>query len=133
MGHENGPGERDKVEAQIRVPQQRRAVDTPMSKWAGEGKDWIQLMAQGPARKDDVPDAYDDETAGGEGNAERGRGRLPEGKGKKTGSVGTRRTRRGQTLMFEIRWNTMTIVEWINGHAKQKKSGKASLQPPRIS
>ena len=28
--------------------------DTPMSKWAGEGKDWIQLMAQGPPCKEDV-------------------------------------------------------------------------------
>ena len=28
--------------------------DTPMSKWAGEGKDWIQLMAQGPGCKDEV-------------------------------------------------------------------------------
>ena len=28
--------------------------DTPMSRWAGEGKDWIQPMAQGPPRKEDV-------------------------------------------------------------------------------
>ena len=28
--------------------------DTPMSRWAGEGKDWIQLVAQGPPRKEDV-------------------------------------------------------------------------------
>ena len=25
-----------------------------MSKWAGEENDWIQLMAQGPHRKEDV-------------------------------------------------------------------------------
>ena len=29
--------------------------DTPMSRWAGEEKDWVQLMAQGLARKEDVP------------------------------------------------------------------------------
>ena len=23
--------------------------------------------------------------------------------------------------MLDVRWNTMTIVAWINGHAKQKK------------
>ena len=28
--------------------------DTPMSKWAGEGNDWIQFMAQGPPREEDV-------------------------------------------------------------------------------
>ena len=28
--------------------------DTPMSKWAGEGKDWKQLMAQGPLPEEDV-------------------------------------------------------------------------------
>ena len=28
--------------------------DTPMSKWAGEGEDWIQLLAQGPLRKEEV-------------------------------------------------------------------------------
>ena len=28
--------------------------DTPMSKWVGEGTDWIQLMAQGPPSKEDV-------------------------------------------------------------------------------
>ena len=28
--------------------------DTPMSKWAGEGNDWIQLLARGPLRKEDV-------------------------------------------------------------------------------
>ena len=28
--------------------------DTPMPRWAGEGKDWIQLMSESPLRKDDV-------------------------------------------------------------------------------
>ena len=28
--------------------------DTPMSKWAREGNRWIQLMARGPPRKEDV-------------------------------------------------------------------------------
>ena len=45
--HGEGPGERAKMEAQIWISQQ-------MSKWAGEGRDWIQLTAQGPPRKEDV-------------------------------------------------------------------------------
>ena len=28
--------------------------NTPMSMWAGEGTDWIKLLAQGPPRKEDV-------------------------------------------------------------------------------
>ena len=32
------------MEAQSWVPQQRVQWDTPMARWAGEGKDWIQLM-----------------------------------------------------------------------------------------
>ena len=28
--------------------------DSPMSKWSGEGDDWIQLISQGPRRKADV-------------------------------------------------------------------------------
>ena len=46
--------------------------DTPMSKWAGERKDWIQLKAQGPPCKEDVAISFpeDDESANGEKDRE---------------------------------------------------------------
>ena len=37
-----------------------------------------------------------------------------------------------KNLVLEIRVDVKTIVDWVNGHAKQKKRGKVQLQLPRI-
>ena len=53
MEHEKGPSERDKMKAQIRIPEQRSAVGYSDVE-VGEGKDRIQLTAERPLRKEDV-------------------------------------------------------------------------------
>ena len=37
-----------------KVGSHNRGVQSPMARWAGEGKDWIKLVAQLLPRKEDV-------------------------------------------------------------------------------
>ena len=53
MGYGVGPLQCPEMDAQSWVPQQRNS-DTPMARWAGEMKDWIQLVTQTRPRKEDV-------------------------------------------------------------------------------
>ena len=52
VGHEEGSSKCDKVEARIWIHNRGVQWDTPMSRWAGEGKDRIQLMVQCPLLKE---------------------------------------------------------------------------------
>ena len=54
LGDGVGPLQCREMEAQSWVPQQRVQWDTPMARWTGEGKDWVQLMTQTQLRKEDV-------------------------------------------------------------------------------
>ena len=74
-----------------------------------------------PQGRGDVPDAHDDETAGGEEIAEKGRRRLPEEKARKLDPLAVDAPAEDKKLMLEIRRKSKTIVAWVVGHAKQKK------------
>ena len=54
LGDGVGPLQCREMEAQSWVPQQMVQWDTPMARWTGEGKDWVQLMTQTQLRKEDV-------------------------------------------------------------------------------
>ena len=75
---------------------QNRGVqwDTTMSKWAGEGKDWMQLVAQGPPQP-----AENDEAADGEEKTERERRHQKETKRPRV--LGAREARKGQEIGAE--------------------------------
>ena len=91
--------------------------DTPMSKWAGEGDDWIQLMAQGPHRMEDVTSTRDDETSGGK--IEKGGGAMTK-KPRDLELPVLEMPAEDKKLMLEIRSDSKTIVDWVNGLAKLK-------------
>ena len=80
-----------------------------MSKWAREGNDWIQPMAQGTALQGrrDAQSTRDDETSGGKKNRER-RGRIDE-ETKRPGLVLEVPTEE-KKLILEIRVDSETVV-----------------------
>ena len=91
-----------------------------MSKWAGEGKDWIQLLAQEPPRKvSDNQVDQDDEAANGKETKERRR--RSEEETKRCGPAEFKK------LMLEIRSDSKKIVDWIDGRAKLNKCNCKSL------
>ena len=107
--------------------------DTPMAKWAGEGNDWIKLMAQRKPHKEDVI-RYLLET-------------LKQAVGKKTEPNGTRPTKKPRDLpplqlgipeagkwpTLELKGDCKTIVDWVNGHAKMKARGSTVEQSRTLS
>ena len=94
--------------------------DTPVSKWAGEGKDWIQLMAQGPPCKEDVTHCLLASMR-----------QAVEKRTKTGGSELTKKPRElaplvleipveDKRLMLEIRGDSRMVVDWVDGHSKLK-------------
>ena len=94
--------------------------DTPMmARWAGEGKDWVQLMMPTQPRKEDVIRNLL-ESMKQPVEKKGSKGRVPT---KKPGDLppldfGTRVPGKRPTL--EIRGDNKTIVDWVNGHVKMK-------------
>ena len=90
--------------------------DTPMAKWAGEVKDWIQLMTQTQPRREDIIRSM----------------KQPVDKKKESeGSVPTKKPRDlppldlgipavGERPTLEIKGDNKTIEDWMNRHAKMK-------------
>ena len=104
--------------------------DTPMSRWAGEGTDWVQLMTQGPPRKEDVmisllkmmrqPTEKKPQKGGG----------APKKKPRDLEPVILEMPAEEKKLMLQIRGDSKTIVDWVFGHAKLKtwESAAATVQ-----
>ena len=84
--------------------------DSPMARWAGEGNDWMKLVAQQHPRKEDVihslfasmRQAVEKKTKANETSLEL---EIPE---------------EGKKRTLEIKGDCKTIVDWVNGHAKLK-------------
>ena len=113
LGYDVGPLQCPEMEAQSWVPQQR-------GRWAGEVKDWIQLMTQAhPRKEDDIRNLLESM-------------KQPVDKRKESkGSVPTKKPRDlppldlgtpvpGESLTLEIKGDNKTIAGWMNGHAKMK-------------
>ena len=94
--------------------------DTPMSKWADEGEDWIQLLAQRPLPQGRRADEFaeDDDTADGEKDQERG-GAMTK-KPRDLEPLALEMPPEDKKPMPEFRGDSKTIVDWVNGHAKLK-------------
>ena len=89
--------------------------DTPMARWAGEGNDWVKLLAQRQPRKEDVIRSLLES--------------MKQAVEKKAESNGTRPTKKridlpsleldfpeaGPRPTLEMTGDCNTIVDWING------------------
>ena len=96
--------------------------DTPVARWAGEGRDWITLMTQLQPRREDVIRSLLESTK-----------QAVEKKAELNGTRPTRKPRdlpplelelgipvAGKRPTLEIKGDCKTIVDWINGHATLK-------------
>ena len=89
-----------------------------MERWAGEGNDWIKLMAQQKLLEEDVihsllasmRQAVEMKTDG----------TRPTKKQRELPHLELERPGEGKKLTFEIKGNNKTIVDWVNGHATLK-------------
>ena len=113
-----GPLQCPEMEAQSRVPQQRVQWDTPMARWAGEGKDWIQLMTQTQLRKEDVIRNLLESMKQPGDKKKESKGSLPTTKPRDLPLLDLGTLVPGEKLTLEIKGDNKTIVGWMNGHAK---------------
>ena len=89
--------------------------DTPMARWAGEGNDWIKLMAQRQPREEDVihflfasmRQAVEKKTKPNETRRAKKPTELPPLK--------LEIPEEGKTLTLQIKGDCKTIVDWVNG------------------
>ena len=93
---------------------------TPMARWAGEGNDWIKLMAHRKARKEDViRSLLESMKQAVERNTEPN-GIRPIKKPRDLPPLEIERPEAGQRRTLEIKSDCKSIVDWINGPAKMK-------------
>ena len=87
-----------------------------MSRWAGEGKDWIQLMVQGPHRKEDVTfSLLASMRQATEKRTEKGGG-VPTKRPKDLAPLVLEVLTEDKKLMLEIRGDSKPVVDWVNCH-----------------
>ena len=93
--------------------------DTPMVKFGGrrEKLDTAYGTWTTPHGRRDGPSTRDDETCREKKNSTR---RCDDEEAKRPGTTGTREARRRHKLILEIRGDSKTMVDWVNGHAKLK-------------
>ena len=89
--------------------------DTPMARWAGEVKDWIQLMTQTQPRKDDVIRNLLESMKQPVDRKKESKGSVPTKKPRDLLplDLGTRVP--GESTTLEIKGDNKTIVDWMNG------------------
>ena len=91
--------------------------DTPMATWAGEGNDWIKLMAQRKPRKEDVIRSLLESMKQA---VDEPHGTRPTKKPREVLPLELDIPEAGKRPTLETKSNCKTIVDWINGHAKLK-------------
>ena len=96
--------------------------DTSLARWAGEGNDWIKLMAQQKPRKEDVVRSLLESLKQAVEKTTEPNGTRPTKKprGLPPLELGIPEARQWPTL--EIRGDCKTIVDWVNSHAKRPKT-----------
>ena len=118
--HDDGPGERDKMETQVRVAQQRSAVGHPRCEWAEEGKDCIQIMLRHPPRKEDVAVDLLKMMRQPTGAPETKKGAAFQKNPAESSPLVLEPPTTDKGAMLEVRGDSKTVVDWLNGHAKLK-------------
>ena len=94
--------------------------DTPMARWAGEGNDWIKLMAQKNREEDVIPSLLPSVKQTVEKKAETHRDQGDKEAEGLAPSLNLKKLEAGQRPTLEFRGDCTTIVDWINGHPKLK-------------
>ena len=105
-GHEKNPPNVTRWKHKFGFHNRGVQWDTPMSKWAGEGEDWIQLLIQSPPRKEDVMISL--------------LKMMRQPTEKKRESLGDRDTHTRQEIDAAKQESSKTVVDWVNGQAKLK-------------
>ena len=94
--------------------------DTPMARWAGEGKDWIQFMTQTQPRKEDVIRNLLESTKQPVDKKKESKGSVPTKKSRDLPPVDLGTPVHVESPTLEIKGDNKTIVDWMNGHAMMK-------------
>ena len=94
--------------------------DTPMARWAGDGKDWIELMTPTRPQKDDVIRNLLESMKQPVDKKMESKGSVPKKKPRDLPPLDLGTPVPGESLTLEIKGDKKTIVDWMNGHAKMK-------------
>ena len=93
---------------------------TLLARWAGEGKDWMQLMTQThPRKEDDIRNQLEPMKQPVE-KKEESKGSVPTEKPRDLPPLDLGTLVPAESPTLEIKGDNKTIVDWKNGHAKMK-------------
>ena len=91
-----------------------------MARWAGEGKDWIQLMMQTRPQKEDVIRNLLESMKQPADKKKESKGPVPTKKPRDLPPPDLGTLVLGEPLTLETKGDNKTVVNWMNGHAKMK-------------
>ena len=91
-----------------------------MARWAGEGKDWTQLMMHSHPRREDVIRHLLKSMKQPVDKKKESKGPVPDKKPRDLPPLVLGIPVPGVGLTLEIKGDKKTIVDWVNGHAKMK-------------
>ena len=93
---------------------------------------WIQLMAQGPPRIEDLTHSLLTSMRQATGKRTEKRGGVPTKKPRDLAPLVLEVPAQDNTLILEIRGDSKAIVDWVNGHSK-RKTKEDTIASVRIS
>ena len=96
--------------------------DTPLARWAGSEEDWIQKWRAGPPRKAEVIPTLVLATHLSTLQVKKADGGIPLRKERVLDPLMIEPPRTVEGIELVIRGDSKTVVDWINGKAKQKVS-----------
>ena len=91
-----------------------------MARWAGDRKDWIELMTQTRLRKEDVIRNLLESMKQPVDKKKDTKGPVPTKKPRDLRPLDLGTLVPSEKLTLEIKGSNKTIVDWMNGHAKMK-------------
>ena len=118
MAFDNGNVQRWKYKAGFH----NRGVqwDTPIVRWAGEGKDWIKLMTELKPREEDVIRSLLESMKQAVGQKKEPNGSLPTKQPSDLPLLKLKIPVAGKLPTLEIKGDSKTIVDWVTSCAKLK-------------
>ena len=99
--------------------------DTPMARWAGSGEDWIHKWRTSPPKKAEVIPTLVLAIHLSTLQVKKADGGIPRRKERDLDPLMIKPPRTVEGLELVIRGDSKTVVDWINGEAKQKVSYRA--------
>ena len=106
--------------------------DTPIAKWAGEANDWIQVVTRGPLRKEDVTVRLLKTMRHAAGKRKDKKSGLPTKKPRDPDPLILEEPAKNKKFILQMRGDSKTIVDWVNGHAKLKTKEDTIASPQSI-